>query len=363
MNTEFRLLTALGVLALAQGAAAAPTLVVKRPPAGLTAAQFQQKLVPILEAQKQKQAQRDAQTQAQTNSALAAIEPERKLLSAALARDPRYQSLVDQARGISLSKADPDTRAAQMKALLGANRVVFSDAIRNSGINATALQSRVPGLTIKPDFSLQLKPAPARKASPLSSSGSTPVGIPDVTLRPPFDFESTETNNGGLAYTAAKAHADENDGTARMHITVIGVAGGAYGSAQVGDTIDVPAGVDRVEITTTARISYTGSAFSALFVSQSCTTVAIDLWTADLDSFIDGDVLQDCTVAPIGWYSEMSGDETRDYVYSANVTGSNQHFVVVGYAFADSLGSGVPGYAESEAKAEITKIRVHFIKN
>jgi len=344
-------LTALGVLALAQGADAAPTLVVKRPPAGMTAAQFQQKLTPILEARKLQQATLDQQTSTKVQSALASVEPERKLLSAALARDPRYQSLLDQARAISTSKADAATRAAQMQALLGANRVVFNDALRSSGVDPAAFQSK-----------LQLKLAPVRKSSPLSSA-ATPATIPDLKLSPPLDFESTETNNGGLAYSAAVADADVDAGTAKMHATVIGVAGSAKGDSIVGQSIDVPAGVSRIEVTVTASISYNGAAFSALLASTACANVSIELWTADLSDRLDADAIGDCVMAPIGWYEEMSGDETRDYVYSTSVTGGTRHFVLFGDAHSFTIGGGIPGYGEAKTRAEIKKIKVHFVQN
>jgi hypothetical protein len=366
VNDNFRrLLPAFGALALVQATHAA-TLTVKTAPPGINVPQLQQQLAALTAADKQQFAIRAQQMKTQMTNALSAIEPERKALSAALDADPRYKGFLDQARRIGTGAGDAATRAAQLKALVNANRVIFDDAIRSAKISSSVLQSKVPGSFVAPDLSFRFKsPAPAMtKASILSGpSSATPPSIPDLVMQPPFDFESTDTSNGGLAYQAVVSTANPDDGTTRVHATIIGVAGGASGEAEVGKIVAIPTGVKRVEVVISAKTSYAASALSALSASSGCADTAVEVFTADLQHSLGGDGDFQCVMAPLAWYAEMSGDETRDHTFSFNVTNDSRNILIRADAHTNAIGAGVPGYADALAKADITKIRVRFFND
>ena len=111
------------------------------------------------------------------------------------------------------------------------------------------------------------------------------------------------------------------------------------------------------------KLSWSGSALSVLGLGIGCAGVGIELWTSDLNNRLDSDGHFECAAAPIGWYSEMSGDESRDEVFTANITSSSRHLVLLGDTYASGTGGGVPGYGQADSHTEITRIRVHFIKN
>jgi hypothetical protein len=360
------LLPAFGALALMQGVASAATLTVRNTPTGMTATQLQQQLAALTAAEKQQFATRTQQMKTQMTNALIAIEPERKALSAALDADPRYKGFLDQARRISTGAGDAATRAAQMKALVSANRVIFNDAVRTAKISPNVLQSKVPGSLVTPDLSFRFKsatPSPTKTSILSGPSSATPPSIPDLVLQPPFDYEKTDTDNGGLAYQAAVSTANPDNGTTRAHMTIIGVAGGASGSADVGKIVTIPASVKRVEVVISAKTSYAGSALSVLSASSGCTDTVVEIFTADLKHSLGGDGDFQCVIAPIAWYAEMSGDETRDRTFSFNVTSDNRNILIRTEAYSSAIGAGVPGYGDALAKADITKIRVRFFND
>jgi hypothetical protein len=351
VNAELKPLAAVIALTLAQGAVAAPTITIKRVPTGLTAAQLQLKLTPILAAQDQERSTRNQQINTQLKSTMSTIDPQRKAISDALAKDPRYKSLLDQASRISNASGDAVTRAAQLKALLGANRVIFTDASRAAGVKESLLN-------------ISFKSPGPTKSNPLStqSSGTAPP-LQDLVLQAPYDFETHATDNGGLAFTAAKATSDLDHGTAQIQATIVGVAGNAHGFVQIGNSVSIPAGVHAVEITVSTKADYSGSAFSALGISSAFAECDISIFSADLSNRLATFDDYDSVFAPIGWYQEFSGGENRDHVLTTNIAAGTSSLVVLARVDADSLGTGIPGYSESQSHVEITKIRVHFIAN
>jgi hypothetical protein len=141
------------------------------------------------------------------------------------------------------------------------------------------------------------------------------------------------------------------------------VAGGASGDADVGKIVAIPASVKRVEVVISAKTSYAASALSALSASSGCADTFVEVRTADLQRFLGGDGDFQCVMAPLAWYAEMAGDETRDHTFSFNVTNDSRNILIRAESHTNAIGAGVPGYADAIAKADITKIRVRFFND
>jgi hypothetical protein len=365
MNTRSRVLpTALALLAvaLAQSTSLLAATAVKRAPPGMTVPQFQQRLAQLSAAEKQKQLAVTQRATSRLVTATRAIEPELKAVSAALNADPRYRAFLQQAHNISVSPGDPARRSAQMAALINANRVIYQDAMRTARINPAALQARVGNDVLLAGLTPRLRMSSGNAAQGSVIAG-TPAQIPDLVLTQPFDYEDTETENGGLAYTAADPSANADNGKTRSHANIIGVTGGARATSEVGALVSVPAGVKRIEVTVTTEMSYSGAALAVVGISTSNAWTTVTLYSADLDDSFASTSIGDHVVAPIGWFAEMSESRARDDVYSLNVSASQRDFMLVVSSYASSLGGGIPGYSETLAKNELKKVRVRFFKD
>jgi hypothetical protein len=333
---------------------------VKKLPPGMTQPQLQQRIAPVLtrlKAESQTQAQ---QSQREAKAISDALAKERAAINAALNKDPRYKTFIEQVRKISSGPGTSEAKAQQLSALAKANQGIFNDAIRAAKIDRGALQAKVraivPGATLAADFTVRkraLKRTPALGVFP-----PTPT-TQEIVLRPPFTFEDSESDNQGIAYSDAEANPDADDGKATSRVTVIGVAGTGTAIAIFGEFVSVPAGVKQVEFTVTAKTSYNGQALGAVGTSVASVLLGIEVQNEAANQF-KNDFQDDIIVAPFAWYAEMEGGRSSDYKFAFDVAAKGGDYLVTGHSVTSAAGIGVPGYAKGESRMNIDKITVKF---
>ncbi|HEU4781621.1 MAG TPA: hypothetical protein VFS58_17205 [Steroidobacteraceae bacterium] len=339
-------------------AATVPT--VKRTLPNMTSAQLQQRLAPVLSVQRQQLLGSLQRAQSDADVAFKALAPERAALNKALAADPRYQTYLSRANAIGKGGGKPAEKVAQLKALATANRSLFDEATRTAKIDRASIQSKIGKGTLNQDFSLLLRTSSKARVGILRAP---PAPVPtDLVYEPPYDFENVETENGGLAYQAATGNSNADTGKSRADSTVVGVAGTADVDAEVGKTISVPAGVNRMQITVNMRGVYSASAASALSASMACAHYELVVVSLKPDSRVSGyDYEGECVIAPFAWYAEADGESTKDHVFTVEVPQNDRDFVIMARASVLTTAGGLPGYSEASAKAEPKKIRVKYL--
>jgi len=359
VNLRFPPSVALLTAALFSVAALAQTPTLKTPPA-LTSAQIKQRLAPALARLKQQQLAEVERLNLSLQPGLKALEPERAALSKALNADPRYKTYLAQAERIAKGGGTPRERADQLRALSRSNRVILDDAVRASGVNRAVFQSKIGPGAVNSDLSVRISRPASHSVAP--ASNLPPLTPSEIDLGAPFDFEDVDTNNGGIAYQAADGSTNPTRGRARSEVVIVGLAGGARTSAEIGKTFTVPEGFNKFEITVTVETEYSLAALGSLGASVGCAFNSILVYDLNGNDGGSADAGGECIFAPVAWFSEAEGKTTRDYKLKVSLVGSNRDFLVRASTYASSTGAGVPGYAESLARADISRIRVKFIK-
>jgi hypothetical protein len=356
------------LLAATSLSVSATTPVVKQLTPAATA-QVKQRLAPAFAAQleQRKFAFRQAATDAEL--AFKALAPERARLDKLLAADPRYQAYVAQVQRIGAGTADVAEKSRRIGELARANRAVFDDALRAAKIDRARIQSRITRGTLTENLSLRIPlnltlPAAAERGSSVPSTPSTPdpASLPRmVVLEPPYDYESQETDNGGLAAQAASASVV--GGQARAHSSVIGLVGEATSNSDIGTTITVPEGVGRMRVTAHMEGSYSVAAASAISASTSCANFELQVVNASQGHTFRSASEGECVSATLAWFADASGAYTKNYVASVYVPTQGREFLILASAFAWGSGAGAPGYANASARVKPNRITVEYFYN
>jgi hypothetical protein len=332
----------------------------KKLPPGMTQLQLQQRIAPILARSKAESQNQAQQSQREAKAIFDALANERSAISAALNKDQRYKTFVEQVRKISSGAGTSEAKAQQLRTLAKANQAIFNDAIRVAKIDRNALQAKmraiVPGVTLMADFTV-------RKAVLKRLTGSyvfpTTPTTKEIVLRPPFTFEEFESDNQGIATSDAVANPNADDGKATSRVTVVGLVGSGKAFATFGEHVSVPAGVKRVEFTITAKTSYNGNALAV--VGGALVFANVDIFVQNETADQSGsERLYDSILAPIAWYAEMEGGASSDYKFSFNVPDNAREYVVTGSSRISAAGGGITGSAYGYARAEIDKITVKY---
>jgi len=327
----------------------------KKLPQGMTQQQLQQRIAPALARLKADAQNQFQQSQREAKAIFDATANERAAVNAALAKNPRYKTFIEQAKNISSGAGTSEAKAQQLRGLAKANQAIFNDALLAAKINHSAFQAKllavVPGITLTPDFTV--RKGVLKRIPTLKSFSPTPT-TKEIVLRPPITFEEFEADNQGIAYSDAVANPNADDGKATSRVTVIGVAGSGTAEAIFGEFVTVPTGVKRVEFTITAKTSYNGSALGV---------VGAGLVNADIDIFVANEAaaqsgregLHDSVIAPIAWYAEMEGGRNSDFKFSFDVAAKRGDYLVTGHSRIFAAGGGVGGYASGYARRKSTR--------
>jgi hypothetical protein len=340
------------------------TPTIKKVPTGISKVQLNQRISTVLARQKAEMQVRLNEEERQIQSIINITSTERDKVSTALNADPRYKTFVDEAKRISNSKLSSDEKAEQLSALARQNQKLLNDAISKAKIDRNALQLKlqktVPGIKLGPDFSVTKSTAKS-SSSTIQALQSTP-GMQEVVLLPPFTFEESESDNQGIAYSDATATPNADNGTAKAKVTVVGLAGAGSSTAEFGEFVSVPEGVKRMEVIIKLKNNYSGNALGAVGTSIASASISVSInntGSSDGEQH-DSEYKSDMAMAPVAWYSEMDGSQAGNYSFSFNVPNNAREYLISGYAHAYSIGAGFPGYASSNAKAEIDRITIRY---
>lgn len=347
---------------------AATTPVVK-PPTPAVTAQVKQRLAPAFAAQVEQRKAAVRQAQADAELAFKALAPERALIDKALAADPRYRAYVAQVQTIGAGKGDLEEKSQRMGELARANRAVFEDALRTAKIDRTRMQSRIHRGTLTEDLSLRIPlnlalPAGAVRGSstPSTLPAAAPAPSPmTLVLEPPYDYESQETDNGGLSVRVVSASVVA--GQARAHVGVFGVVGQASSHSDVGTTVSVPAGVGRMRVTAHMEGTYRVAAATAISTSNSCANFELQVFNVFRGQTVGAVSEGECVSATLAWLADANGAYTKNYVVSVHVPEQGREFLILSSAFASGMAGGAPGYASASARVKPRRITVEYFNN